>query len=135
MPTCGGGSCCSCKKLPVTMAIEGALRQAALWTQPGSNTGRNLLARINQGDSQRLDTERQRTLACTSIMPRPAKLPSLEGIDITELKLAILSVLDQHHCGPEFRKVMHAQLGDLLERCGGARKVLQTALAAIRRNR
>src|SRR4029450_12987439 len=45
MPTCGGGSCCSCKKLPVTMAIEGALRQAALWTQPGSNTGRNLQPR------------------------------------------------------------------------------------------
>src|SRR4029450_10677097 len=53
MPTCGGGSCCSCKKLPVTMAIEGALRQAALWTQPGSNTGRNLQPRRHRLEEER----------------------------------------------------------------------------------
>jgi hypothetical protein len=68
-------------------------------------------------------------------MPRPAKLPDLANVDVTELQLMILAVLDQHNVGPEFRKVMHGEFGDLLERCGGAREVLATALAAIRRGR
>jgi hypothetical protein len=69
-------------------------------------------------------------------MPRPAKLPDLTGVDPTELKLAILCVLDQHHCGPEFRKVMRdPQLGDLLKHCGGPKAVLQAALEVIRRGR
>ena len=29
-------------------------------------------------------------------MPRPAKLPDLSGVDITELKLIILAVLERH---------------------------------------
>jgi hypothetical protein len=34
------------------MAIEGALRQAALWTQPGSNTGRNLQPRRHRLEAE-----------------------------------------------------------------------------------
>jgi hypothetical protein len=52
-------------------------------------------------------------------MPRPAKLPDLTNIDPNELTLAVLAVLDERHCGPEWRKVMRTpQLGDLLEHCG-----------------
>jgi hypothetical protein len=45
----------------------------------------------------------------------------------------ILAIFDERNLGPEFRKLMHAQLGDCLEVAGGARAVLQAALAAIRR--
>jgi hypothetical protein len=69
-------------------------------------------------------------------MPRPAKLPDLTNVDITELRLAILCVLDQHHCGPEFRRIMRgAQLGDMFDQCGGPKAVLQAALEVIRRGR
>jgi hypothetical protein len=45
----------------------------------------------------------------------------------------VLTILDANHCGPEFRRIMHAQLGDCLEVAGGARQVLSQALAACRR--
>ena len=46
-------------------------------------------------------------------MPRPAKLPDLSGVDITELKLIILAVLERHGMGPEWRRSMRgAQIGD-----------------------
>jgi hypothetical protein len=67
-------------------------------------------------------------------MPRRARLPDISDIDPNELTLAVLAVLDERHCGPEWRKVMRVpQLGDLLEHCGGAKQVLTAALAAIRR--
>ena len=66
-------------------------------------------------------------------MPRPAKLPDLSGVDITELKLIILAVLERHGMGPEWRRSMRgAQIGDMLNLCGGARQVLAEALAAVR---
>jgi hypothetical protein len=34
-------------------------------------------------------------------MPRPAKLPDLSDVDITELKLMILAVLERHGMGPD----------------------------------
>jgi hypothetical protein len=70
-------------------------------------------------------------------MPRPAKLPDLTGVDLTELKLAILAELDRRGHGPEFRKAMrHPQLGDLIDcAAGGARELLLTALATIRRGK
>jgi hypothetical protein len=37
-------------------------------------------------------------------MPRPAKLPDLSDVDITELKLMILAVLERHGMGPEWRR-------------------------------
>ena len=56
-------------------------------------------------------------------MPRPAKLPDLSGVDITELKLIILAVLERHGMGPEWRRSMRgAQIGDMLNLCGGARR-------------
>ena len=65
-------------------------------------------------------------------MPRPAKLPDLSGVDITELKLIILAVLERHGMGPEWRRSMRgAQIGDMLNLCGGARQVLAEALAAV----
>jgi hypothetical protein len=52
-------------------------------------------------------------------MPRPAKLPDLSGVDITELKLIILAVLERHGMGPEWRRSMRgAQIGDMLDLCG-----------------
>ena len=39
-------------------------------------------------------------------MPRPAKLPDLSDVDITELKLMILAVLERHGMGPEWRRSM-----------------------------
>jgi hypothetical protein len=68
-------------------------------------------------------------------MPRIKPLPDLTGVDLAELQLTVLAIFERHHLDPEFRKVMHAQLGDLLERCGGARVVLREALEAIRRGR
>jgi hypothetical protein len=68
-------------------------------------------------------------------MPRIKPLPDISDVDPNELTLTVLAVLDQHHVGPEFRKVMHGEFGDLLDRCGGARQVLEMALAAIRRSR
>ena len=66
-------------------------------------------------------------------MPGPAKLPDLSGVDITELKLIILAVLERHGMGPEWRRSMRgAQIGDMLNLCGGARQVLAEALAAVR---
>jgi hypothetical protein len=67
-------------------------------------------------------------------MPRRKPLPDLSGVDLAELQLTILAVLDQHHCGPEFRKLMHAQLGACLEQAGGAQRVLAEAIAAIKHN-
>jgi hypothetical protein len=64
-------------------------------------------------------------------MPRLAKL-DLANVDIDELKLAILCVLDAHHCGPEFRKQMHGQFGAYLDQAGGAKQVLALALTALR---
>ena len=32
-------------------------------------------------------------------MPRPAKLPDLSDVDVTELKLTILAVLERHAWG------------------------------------
>jgi hypothetical protein len=73
-------------------------------------------------------------IACAA-MPR-IKPPDISDIDPSELMLAVLAVLDERHCGPEWRKVMRAsQLGDLLEHCGGAKQVLAAALAAVRRGR
>jgi hypothetical protein len=67
-------------------------------------------------------------------MPRPAKLPDLSDVDITELKLMILAVLERHGMGPEWRRSMRgAQMGGMLDLCGGARQVLAEALAAGRR--
>jgi hypothetical protein len=64
-------------------------------------------------------------------MPRPAKLPDLSDVDITELKLMILAMLERHGMGPEWRRCMRgAQLGGMLDLCGGARQVLAEALAA-----
>jgi hypothetical protein len=63
-------------------------------------------------------------------MPRPRPLPDLANVDVTELQLMILAVLDHHNVGPEFRRVMPGEFGDLLDRCGGARQVLEMALAA-----
>jgi hypothetical protein len=64
-------------------------------------------------------------------MPRPAKPPDLSDVDITELM--ILAVLERHGMGPEWRRCMRgAQLGDMLDLCGGARQVLAEALAAVR---
>jgi len=68
-------------------------------------------------------------------MPRPKPLPDLADVDLAELQIAILTVFDAHHVGPEFRRIMHGEFGDLLEQCGGPRQVLQTALAAIRRGK
>jgi hypothetical protein len=68
-------------------------------------------------------------------MPRIKPLPSLEGVDLAELQIAILTILDANHCGPEFRRLMHAQLGDCLDLAGGPRQVLTQALEAIRRGR
>jgi hypothetical protein len=68
-------------------------------------------------------------------MPRIKPLPSLEGVDLAELQLTILAIFERHHMDPEFRRVMHAQLGDCLDAAGGARQVLEMALAAIRRSR
>jgi hypothetical protein len=54
-------------------------------------------------------------------MPRPAKLPDLSDVDITELKLMILAVLERHGMGPEWRRSMRgAQMGGMLDLCGGA---------------
>ena len=39
-------------------------------------------------------------------MPRPAKLPDLSDVEITELKLMILAVLERHGMGPEWRRSM-----------------------------
>ena len=56
-------------------------------------------------------------------MPRPAKLPDLSDVDITELKLMILAVLERHGMGPEWRRSMRgAQIGGMLDLCGGARQ-------------
>ena len=67
-------------------------------------------------------------------MPRPAKLPDLSDVDITELRLMILAVLERHGMGPEWRRCMRgAQIGDMLDLCGGARQVLAEALAAVQR--
>jgi hypothetical protein len=64
-------------------------------------------------------------------MPRPAKLPDLSDVDITELKLMILAMLERHGMGPEWRRCMRGtQLGGMLDLCGGARQVLAEALAA-----
>jgi hypothetical protein len=49
--------------------------------------------------------------------------------------LVLAGSLDHHNVGPEFRRVMHGEFGDLLDRCGGARQVLEMALAAIRLRR
>ena len=66
-------------------------------------------------------------------MPRPAKLPDLSDVDITELRLMILAALERHGMGPEWRRSMRgAQIGDMLNLCGGARQVLAEALAAVR---
>jgi hypothetical protein len=55
---------------------------------------------------------------------------------LTELILAVLAELDRRGLGPEFRTIMRgAQLGDILDLCGGAPAVLAAALAAIRRRR
>ena len=78
----------------------------------------------------RADTE----INSRPIMPRPAKLPDLTSVDPAELQLTVLTILDQRGAGPEFRRLMHAQLGDCLDAAGGAKAVLQAALAAIRRN-
>ena len=67
-------------------------------------------------------------------MPRPARLPSLEGIDLAELQLSVLAIFEQHHMDPEFRKLMRAQLGACLDLAGGAKAVLAEALAAVRHN-
>ena len=54
-------------------------------------------------------------------MPRPAKLPDLSDVDITELKLMILAALKRHGMGPEWRRSMRgAQIGGMLDLCGGA---------------
>ena len=67
-------------------------------------------------------------------MQRPAKLPDLSDVDITELKLMILAVLERHGMGPEWRRSMRgAQIGGMLDLCGGVRQVLAKALAAVRR--
>ena len=61
-------------------------------------------------------------------MPRPAKLPDLSDVDITELRLMILAVLERHGMGPEWRRCMRgAQIGDMLDLCGGARQVTRWA--------
>jgi hypothetical protein len=58
----------------------------------------------------------------------------ISDVDITELKLMILAVLERHGMGPEWRRSMRgAQIGDMLDLCGGARQVLAEALAAVRR--
>ena len=43
-------------------------------------------------------------------MPRPAKLPDLSDVDITELKLMILAALERHGMGPEWRRRMARRL-------------------------
>lgn len=54
-------------------------------------------------------------------MPRPAKLPDLSDVDMTELKLMILAALERHGMGPEWRRRMRgAQIGGMLDLCGGA---------------
>ena len=58
-------------------------------------------------------------------MPRPAKLPDLSDVDITELKLMILAALERHSMGPEWRwRMRGAQIGGMLDLCGGARQVI-----------
>jgi hypothetical protein len=45
----------------------------------------------------------------------------ISDVDITELKLMILAVLERHGMGPEWRRSMRgAQIGDMLDLCGGA---------------
>jgi hypothetical protein len=66
-------------------------------------------------------------------MPQPARLPDISDIDPSELMLAILVELERHGMGPEFRRVMHSEFGDLLDLCGGPRAVLAAAIAACRR--
>jgi hypothetical protein len=66
-------------------------------------------------------------------MPRPKPPPDISDLDPSELMLAVLTVFDQHHVGPEFRQGIHGEFGDLLERCGGTRQVLAAALAVCRR--
>ena len=62
--------------------------------------------------------------------PRQAAQPLRRRI--TELKLMILAVLERHSIGPEWRWSMRgAEIGDMLDLCGGACQVLAEALAAI----
>jgi hypothetical protein len=62
-------------------------------------------------------------------------LPDISDVDLAELQLMILTILDQRGLGPEWRRCMRKpQIGDLLDlAAGGAREVLMTALAALRR--
>jgi hypothetical protein len=64
-------------------------------------------------------------------------LPSLEGVDIAELQIAILTILDQRGLGPEWRRSMRKpQLGELIDAARTTpRAVLQAALAALRHSR
>ena len=67
-------------------------------------------------------------------MPRPAKQPDLSDVDVTELKLTILAVLERHGMGPEWRRSLRgAQIGDMLDLCGGARQVLAEGAAPLNR--
>jgi hypothetical protein len=67
-------------------------------------------------------------------MPRPARLPA--NIDFDELVLPVLTVLDERGLGPEFRQCINgAQLGDLLDDCGGAEEVLAEAIRRLRQFR
>jgi hypothetical protein len=70
-------------------------------------------------------------------MPRTAKLPDLASIDITELQLVILAILDERGLGPEFWQCLNggAQIGALLDHCGGAREVLHEAIRRLRQFR
>jgi hypothetical protein len=74
---------------------------------------------------------RQRSLLFTKL-----RHACVIDVDITELKLMILAVLERHGMGPEWRRSMRgAQLGGMLDLCGGARQVLAEALAAVRSRR
>ena len=77
--------------------------------------------------------ERRRRSGCCCFLPkiRPAHQGSA-GINsqlcrdppsITELKLMILAALKRHGMGPEWRRSMRgAQIGGMLDLCGGARQ-------------
>jgi hypothetical protein len=66
-------------------------------------------------------------------MPRSRPLPDISDVDLAQLQLEILAMLDRVELGPEVRQLGHIEFGDALDRLGGARLALMTALAACRR--
>jgi hypothetical protein len=66
-------------------------------------------------------------------MPRPARLPDINGIDRAELQLEVLAILEREGViEPEARAHTELYFGECLRLAGGAREVLHEAIERIR---